>query len=112
MQYYNVYIMKDHGLRWIANFKDIFEEAEIQTWGSNGWQRYWIIAQGGRQLEEGRCTRCRLPAAICARCSGIRARNGRSRGRGISRRSRDEVSAGGQRDGCQEEEVLNQRWYR
>jgi hypothetical protein len=35
---------KEHGLRWIANFKEIFEEVEIQTWFSNGRQRYWIVA--------------------------------------------------------------------
>jgi hypothetical protein len=23
---------KEHGLKWIANFKEIFEEVEIQTW--------------------------------------------------------------------------------
>ena len=34
----------EHGLRWIANFDEIFEEVQIQTWFSNGRQRYWIVA--------------------------------------------------------------------
>jgi hypothetical protein len=46
--FYIVYIMKEHGLRSIANCKEIFEEAEIQTWVSNGRQQYWIVPQGQR----------------------------------------------------------------
>jgi hypothetical protein len=47
----------EHGLRWIADFDEIFEKVQIQTWFSNGRQRYWIVAaakgsspkQGGRR---------------------------------------------------------------